>query len=90
MIKNVDIASCNVPVMFVRFWWNLNFLDRFFEKRISRYQISWKSVCWEPSCCMGTDIRYEANSRYSQLCERAKTRVHVAEFCFATVRSRRG
>jgi len=39
---------------------------------------------------MGTDIRYEANSRYSQLCERAKTRVHVAEFCFATVRSRRG
>ena len=50
---------------------------------IHRYQISWKSVRLEPSCSMRTDIRAdrepdrrtdrheEADSRFSQFCERA-------------------
>jgi len=35
------------------------------------YQISWKSVQWEPSCSMRTNGHDEANSRISQFCERA-------------------
>jgi len=35
------------------------------------YLISWKSVHWEPSCSMRT-YRQEANSRFSQFCQRAK------------------
>jgi hypothetical protein len=55
-------------------------------RKILKYQISRKSFQWEPSCCMRTDGRedgqagrqtdehYKANSRFWQLCERAKKR----------------
>jgi len=36
--------SCKVPVILVRFYWTLNFLDRFSGKKIVKYQICWKSV----------------------------------------------
>ena len=36
-----------------------------------KYQVSSKSVRWEPSCCMRTDGHDEAKSRFSQFCERA-------------------
>jgi len=56
-----------------RFWWLLNLLDRF--RKVLRYQIWWKSVQWEPSCCMRahgrTDRHGDANSHFSQICERA-------------------
>ena len=42
MIRNVHWPSCEVPVMFVRFYWNLNFLHRFLK--IMKYEISLKSV----------------------------------------------
>ena len=34
------------------------------------FQISWKSVQWEPDCSMRTDRHDEANSRFTQFCER--------------------
>jgi len=41
-------------------------------ERYSKYQISWKSVQWEPSYSMWTDGRTdrhdEANSLFSQFC----------------------
>jgi hypothetical protein len=48
-------------------------------RKILKYQISWKSVQWKQSCPMRmdgrtdgqTDRHDEANSRFSQFCERA-------------------
>jgi hypothetical protein len=31
-VKNVEMSSCKVPVIFVRFYRNTNFLDRFSKK----------------------------------------------------------
>ena len=45
------------PLLFVRFYWNLNVRDRFFLRRIPKNQISWKSVQWQPSCSVRTDGR---------------------------------
>ena len=42
-------------------------------RKILKYQISWKSVQWEPSCSMRKDRRTDMklNSRFSQFSERA-------------------
>ena len=66
---NVLTPSRKVPVIIVRFQWNFNLLNRF--PKILKYQISWKSFQWKPSCSMRTDRHDEANSRFSQFCERA-------------------
>ena len=41
-------------------------------RKILKYQISWKSFRWEPSCSERTDRHDEANRHFSQFCERAK------------------
>jgi hypothetical protein len=53
IVINVHRSSCKLPVILFRFWWNLNFLDRFSRNT----QISWKSVFWEPGSYMQTDGR---------------------------------
>jgi hypothetical protein len=50
IIINVKTSSCKVPVILVG-----NFLDRFSNSL--KYQISLKSLQWEPSCSMRTDGR---------------------------------
>jgi hypothetical protein len=37
---------------------------------VLKYQISWKSIQWEPSCSMRTDRHDKANSRSSKFCKR--------------------
>ena len=53
LIKNVYWSSCKVPVWFVRFHCNLHFLDRVSKKKL-KYQISWNSIQWQPSCSVRT------------------------------------
>jgi len=53
--KNVYWYSSKVPVILVRFEWNLDFLESFFFRKILKYQISSKSFQWERSCSMLSD-----------------------------------
>jgi hypothetical protein len=48
IIIKVRLSSCKVPVILIRFSFR-----RF--RKILKYQISWKSVDWEPNCPMRTD-----------------------------------
>jgi len=40
-------------------------------RKILKYQISWKSLKWQPNCCLRTDGHDEANGRFYKVCERA-------------------
>jgi hypothetical protein len=41
-------------------------------RKIRKYQISWKSVKWKPSCCSQTDRHDEANSLFRNSANVAK------------------
>jgi len=49
-----------------------DFNGTLFFSIIIKYQISWKSVQWEPSCSMWADRHDKANNRFLQFCERAE------------------
>ena len=73
IVVNVKTFSCKVLVILTGFERNLNFPNSF--KKKLKYQISSKSVHWEPGCSIQADgqtVRQdEANSRFSSFCERA-------------------
>ena len=48
----------------------LEFSGQVFGKTV-RYQVSSKSIRWEPSCSMWTDGHDEADSRFARFSERA-------------------
>jgi hypothetical protein len=54
-------------------------------REILKYQISWKSVMWEPSCFnrkdRRTDRHDEANRRFSEFCEHAWKRENMNIYC---------
>jgi hypothetical protein len=68
MIMNVHLPSCKVPVIFVVFHWNLNFLYSFFSKntKISNF-VKIHPVGGRVVACGQTDV----TERISLFCERA-------------------
>ena len=71
IIINVNTSACKVPVIPVRFEWNLNFLNRFLKNiQISNF-INLLQVRLSCSMCTDgqTDRHDKANSHFSQFCK---------------------
>jgi hypothetical protein len=63
---NLHRSSCKVPVIVVRFYLTrLNFFTDF--RKILKYQLSWKSFQWEPSCSMRTDRQTDRQTDMTKL-----------------------
>jgi len=77
MITNNYWFPCTVPVILVRLEWNVNFRDRL-QKKILKYSRENPSSgirvvpCGRTDRPTGKHTHEEANSRFSQFCERAK------------------
>jgi len=84
IILNVHMSLCKVPVILVRFYWNLNFLHSFSKNIPISYVMKirpveaelfyadrWKEERTDRRTDGQTDRHDEANSRFSQLCKRA-------------------
>ena len=93
-VPSYKVPSYKVPLCLSDFN-KIRFFFRQIFLKVLKYQISWKSVKWEPSCSMRrtdgwTDKQDEANSRLSQFCERAWQCVPgwllVVSMCCTTVR----
>jgi hypothetical protein len=72
--QKCPVVFIKVPVILVWSQWNLSFQDSFWN--ILKYQISWKSAQWEPSCSMHKDgwldRNEEANSRFCNFANMTK------------------
>jgi hypothetical protein len=69
-------SSCEVPLILVRVWWNLNFLDRFSQKtQISNFMkicpVGAELFHVEGQMDEQTDRHEEINNHFSQFCQRA-------------------
>jgi len=74
IVINLCRFACKVSVILI-IWTTFYFFWYIFEN--IKYEVSWKTVQWEPSCWMGTDRYDEANCRFSQnyLC------IHFVQCC---------
>ena len=70
IIQNVYRSSCKVTVIIARFWWYLNFLDRFSKNpQISNF-MKIRPVGGELFHADGQTYKHgDANSHFSQFCE---------------------
>jgi hypothetical protein len=76
IVINVKRSSSKVPVILVRFYWNLNFLDRFSDEAQRPHFIKIHSV--GPRCSMRTDGYDEVNSCFSKFCLKSiKTTLNI-------------
>jgi hypothetical protein len=57
VIKNVYSSSCKGHVVFLFSVNQTRIFFKDFRKKILKYQISWKSVQWEPNCSVRIDGR---------------------------------
>ena len=72
MIANVYWSSCEVPVILVRFYWNLNFLNRFSENtHVSNLMKNRPMEAELLHLDEQLDRHDESNSRFPQFCESA-------------------
>jgi hypothetical protein len=80
MIKNVYWASCEVPVILVRFLMKPEFTPQIFEKysNIKFHEILSGGIPVVP--CKFMDRHDEGNSRFSKFCERALKRRNFTYF----------
>ena len=53
IVKNVETSLCKVPAILAGFLMKIEFSRRIFETKL-KYQISSKSLKWEPSCSTRT------------------------------------
>jgi hypothetical protein len=71
VIKNICWSSYKVSFILVRFYWPLNFLDRF-SKNPSNIKFHENMSSGSRVICGRTDRHDEANSRFSHFCEGAQ------------------
>jgi hypothetical protein len=81
IIKNVYYSLCKVHVILVRFWWNLNFLNRFSKNIDIPNFMKILPVGAELCPCGQTDRRDEATNHFSQFCERTYRRNKINHYC---------
>ena len=81
MIKNVCWSSCKVPVIVVKNQWTWIFRTDF--RKMFTYRISWKSIQWEQSCSMRTNItKLSAFRSFAKSAQKWERKMHA---CPATV-----
>jgi len=73
IITNIYWTSCKVPVILVRFHWNLNFSTHY--RKIITYQISWKSIQWALKFSMRNDRNDKARRDFRAFTKAPKKRV---------------
>jgi len=83
MIKNIQWSSCKVHVILSDF--NETWIFSIAYRKVLKYQISWKSVKWEPSCSLRTDRRKYERTEVTKLIVVFRNFVNASKFRFFTL-----